>query len=83
MREEQVAINRSHSELQMFQMQTLICIMLLLPSGTKSSGLEKVLRLAELVADIYQHLERGCIFLMNSHALQEGEIQCDNILCEQ
>jgi hypothetical protein len=20
---------------------------------------------------------------MNSHALQEGEIQCDNILCEQ
>ncbi|XP_021923388.1 probable glutamate receptor [Zootermopsis nevadensis] len=56
----------------MFQMQTSICIMLLLSSGAISAGLEKVLPLTELIADIYHQFERGCIFLMTSRVQQQG-----------
>jgi hypothetical protein len=38
----------------MFQMQIYITVVLLLSSGAVSAGLEKVLRQAEFIADIYQ-----------------------------
>ena len=37
----------------MFQMQIYITVVLLLSSGAVSGGLEKVMRLADFVADIY------------------------------
>jgi hypothetical protein len=55
--------------------------MLLLPSGAISASLEKVLTVAELIADIYQESERGCVFLMNSYAQQQGKIEF-NIFCD-
>jgi hypothetical protein len=48
--------------------------MLLLPSGAFNAGLEKVLTVVELTADIYQQSESGCVFLMNSYAQQQGKI---------
>jgi hypothetical protein len=54
-------------------MQTYIIVLLLLPTGAVSAGLEKVLKLAELLADIYQQLPRGCIFIINPEAQQQGE----------
>jgi hypothetical protein len=45
----------------MFQMQIYIIVVLLLYSGAVSGGLEKVLRLAEFIADIYQQIPHNCI----------------------
>jgi hypothetical protein len=57
----------------MLQMQTYIIVVLLLSSGAVSAALKKVLKLAEFIADIYQQLPRGCIFIINSEAQQQGE----------
>ena len=57
----------------MFQMQIYIILVLLLFSGAVSAGLEKVLRQAEFIADIYQRFPRGCIFIINSEEQQQGE----------
>jgi hypothetical protein len=54
-------------------MQTYIIVLLLLSSGAVSAGLEKVLKLAEFIADIYQQLPRRCIFIINSEAQQQDE----------
>ena len=55
------------------QMQIYIVVFLLLSSGAVSAGLEKVLRQAEFIADIYQQFPHCCIFIMNSEAQQQGE----------
>ena len=60
-------------DFQMFQMQIYITVVLLLYSGAVSGGLEKVLRLAEIIADIYQHFPHSCIFIINPEAQQQGE----------
>jgi len=52
----------------MFQMQIYIIVVLLLSSGSVSGGLEKVLRQAEFIADIYQQFKHSCIFIMESEA---------------
>jgi hypothetical protein len=83
MREKRVPINREHSELQMFQMQTFICITLLLLSVATSSGVENVIAPAELIADVYQQLHCSCILMIESHAQHQGEIKPDNIFCEE
>jgi len=57
----------------MFQMQIYIIVVLLLASGAVSGGLEKVTRLAEFIADIYQQFPHSCIFIINSEAQQQGE----------
>ena len=57
----------------MFQMQIYINIVLLLSSGAVSGGLEKVMRLAEFIADIYQQFPHSCIFITNPGAQQQGE----------
>jgi hypothetical protein len=58
----------------MFQMQIYIIVVLLLCSGAVSGGLQKVLRLAEFIADIYQQFPHSCIFIINPEAQQQGEI---------
>jgi hypothetical protein len=57
----------------MFQMQIYIIVVLLLSSGAVNGGLEKVLRLAEFIADIYQQFPHSCIFIINSGEKQQGE----------
>jgi hypothetical protein len=57
----------------MFQMQIYIIVMLLLYSGAVSGGLQKVLRLTEFIADIYQQFPHSCIFIINPEAQQQGE----------
>jgi hypothetical protein len=57
----------------MFQMQIYIIVVLLLYSGAVSGGLEKVLRLAQFIADIYQQFPNSCIFIINCEAQQQGE----------
>jgi hypothetical protein len=57
----------------MFQMQIYITVVLLLYSGAVSGGLEKVLKLAQFIADIYQQFPHSCIFIINSEAQQQGE----------
>ena len=54
-------------------MQIYIIIALLLSSGAVSGGLEKVLRLAQFIADIYRQFPHSCVFIINSAAQQEGE----------
>jgi hypothetical protein len=54
-------------------MQIYIIVVLLLSSGAVSGGLEKVLRQAEFIADIYRQFPHGCMFIINSEAQQEGE----------
>jgi hypothetical protein len=54
-------------------MQIYIIVVLLLYSGALSGGLEKVLRLSEFIADIYQQFPHSCIFIINSEAQQQGE----------
>jgi hypothetical protein len=63
-------------------MEMSIFIVLLLSSGSMSAGLEKVFKLAECIADIYQQFERGCLFLMNPKARNEGEIELYIISCD-
>jgi hypothetical protein len=57
----------------MFQTQIYITVVLLFYSGAVSGGLEKVMRLAEFIADIYQQFPHTCIFIINPEALQRGE----------
>jgi hypothetical protein len=57
----------------MFQMQIYIFVVLLLYSGAVRGGLEKVLRLAEFIADIYQHFPHSCIFIINPEAQEKGK----------
>jgi hypothetical protein len=63
-------------------MQIYVTVVLLLYSGAVSGGLEKVLRLAEFIADIYQQFPHSCIFIINPAAQQQGEdllyIDCIN-----
>jgi len=54
-------------------MQTYIIVVLLLSSGAASGGLEKVMRLAQFIADIYQQFPHSCIFIINPEAQQQGE----------
>jgi hypothetical protein len=54
-------------------MQVYIIVVLLLSSGAVSGGLEKVLRQAQFIADIYRQFPHGCIFVINSEAQQQGE----------
>ena len=54
-------------------MQICIFVVFLLYSGTVSGGLEKVLRLAEFIADIYQQFPHSCIFITNPETQQQGE----------
>ena len=57
----------------MFQMQIYIIVVFLLSSGAVSGGLEKVIRQAEFIVDIYQQFPHSCIFIINSEAQQQGE----------
>jgi hypothetical protein len=57
----------------MFQMQTSFIFMLLFSGSAVSGGLQKVLRLAEFIADIYQQFPHSCIFIINPEAQQQGE----------
>jgi hypothetical protein len=56
-------------------MQTYIIFVLLLSSGTASAGLEKVLKVAQFIANIYQLLRSRCIFIIYSEAQQHGELE--------
>ena len=54
-------------------MQIYIIVVLLLFSGAVSAGLEKVLRQAEFIADIYKQFPHSCVFIINPEEQQEGE----------
>jgi hypothetical protein len=54
-------------------MQIYIIVVLLLCSGAVNDGLEKVLRPAEFIANIYQQFQHCCIFIINPESQQEGE----------
>ena len=55
----------------MFQMEIYVTFMSLLSSGAVSDGLEKVLRQAEFITDIYQQVHHGCIFIINYEPQQQ------------
>jgi hypothetical protein len=57
----------------MFQMHIYTIVVLLLSSGAVSGSLEKVLRLAEFIADIYQQFPHSCIFIITPEVQQQGE----------
>jgi len=69
---EQVPTDTWSLDRQRSQMQTYI-IIVLLSSGVVSGGLEKVLRKAEFIADIYHQFPHSCIFIINPVAQQQGE----------
>jgi len=54
-------------------MQIYIVFVFLLSSGAVSGGLEKVLRLSQFIADIYQQFPHSCSFIINPEAQQQGE----------
>jgi hypothetical protein len=54
-------------------MRIFIVVVFLLSSGAVSGGLEKVLTLAQFIADIYQQFPHSCIFIINCEAQQQGE----------
>ena len=54
-------------------MQIYIIVVLLLYSGAVSGGLEKVLKQAQFIADIYQQFPHSCIFIINPEAQQQGK----------
>jgi hypothetical protein len=54
-------------------MEIYIMFMLFLSGSAVSGGLEKVLRQAEFIADIYRQFPHSCIFVINSEAQQQGE----------
>jgi len=54
-------------------MQTYIIVVLLLSSGAVSGDLEKLLSIAEFIADIYRQFPHSCIFIINPEAQQQGE----------
>jgi hypothetical protein len=78
-----VSSSRSHFKRQIFKMKMFIFLVLLLSGGGMGDGLEKVFKLAEFIADIYQQLERGCLYLMNSQARNQGEIEFYIISCHR
>jgi len=53
-------------------MRIHISFVLLLSSGALSGGLEKVLRQAEFIADIYQHFPHCCIYIIHCESQQQG-----------
>jgi hypothetical protein len=55
----------------MFQMQIHIIILLLLSKGAESAGLEKVLRKAEFITDIYQQFPHCYKFIICIEAQQK------------
>ena len=57
----------------MFQMQIYIIFILLLFSDAVSAGVEKVLRQAEFIADIYKQFPHSCVFILNPEEQQQGE----------
>ena len=57
----------------MFQMQICVIVVLLFYSGSVSGGLEKVLRQAQFIADIYRQFPHSCIFIINPETQQQGE----------
>jgi hypothetical protein len=57
----------------MFQMQIYITFVLLLSSSAVSGGLEKVLRQAELIADINEQFRHSCIFIIEPETQKHGE----------
>jgi len=54
-------------------MHIYIIVVLLLYSGAVSGGLQKVLRLAEFITDIYQQFPHSCIFIITPEAQKHGE----------
>ena len=56
----------------MFQMQ-IYSIVLLLYSSAVSAGIQKVLKQAQFIADIYQQFPHSCIFIINREAQWQGE----------
>jgi hypothetical protein len=62
-------------------MQIYIIVVLLLSSGAVSGGLEKVLRLAEFIADIYQQFPHSCIFIINYSKVRINFITFTSDLC--
>jgi hypothetical protein len=56
-------------------METFIFIVLLLSSAAISAGLGEVPKLAEFIADVYQQLRGGCLFLVNSRSRDQGETE--------
>jgi len=54
-------------------MQIYVMVVLLFYSGAVSGGLEKILRVAEFIANIYRHFPHSCIFIINPEAQQQGE----------
>jgi len=56
-------------------MQIYVIVVLLLYSSAVSGGLEKVLRLAQFIADIYQQVPHSCIFIINCEAKQQVGVQ--------
>jgi len=56
-------------------MRIHISFVLLLSSGAVCGGLEKVLRQAEFIADIYQQFPHSCIFIIHCESQQQDEDQ--------
>jgi hypothetical protein len=54
-------------------MQIHIIVVLVLCSGAVSGSLVKLLKLAEIIADIYQQFPHSCIFIINPEEQQQGE----------
>jgi hypothetical protein len=54
-------------------MQAYITVYFLLSSGAVTFGLEKLLRKAEFIADIYRQFTQGCIFIINPETQQQSE----------
>jgi hypothetical protein len=57
----------------MFQMQISFIFVLLLCSDAVSGGLEKVLRPADFITDIYQQFPHSCIFIIKREAQLKGK----------
>jgi hypothetical protein len=60
----------------------ILTILLSFPGTVLSAGLQEILNIARVIADIYQELPSSCIFIMNSDAQMQGENSCDFILQE-
>ena len=54
-------------------MQIYIIIVFILFSSDVSAGLQKVLRQAEFIADIYQQFPHSCILILITDEQQQGE----------
>jgi aromatic ring-opening dioxygenase catalytic subunit (LigB family) len=54
-------------------MQICVIVVLLLSSGAVSGGLDRVMRQAEFIADVYRQFSHSCIVIINCEAQQQGE----------